>query len=250
MKYYSPLDLLRFFGLFGAGLLLGWLIDEPWLGFSLAAVLWIWLQHREYVTFREWALHPLRRPEFDTDAWQQGADTLYRAGRRQRERVHASLRRTRQLQSVTDALPDAAIVLDHHGCIVRFNPAAAALLHIREQDRGLPIVELVRHPRIMALVRGGPNRSPAGREPSLRDTVEKEPVEFPSPFDDTVRLEARLVQVGESGSLLLLRDVTQLHKLLTMRQDFVANVSHELRTPLTVILGYLETLQEIGRAHV
>lgn len=30
-----------------------------------------------------------------------------------------------------------------------------------------------------------------------------------------------------------------------MRQDFVANVSHELRTPLTVILGYLETLQEI-----
>ena len=44
--------------------------------------------------------------------------------------------------------------------------------------------------------------------------------------------------------LILARDVTQLNRLLSMRQDFVANVSHELRTPLTVILGYLESLDE------
>ncbi len=244
MKYYSSLDLLRFFGLFGAGLFGGWLLDYTWLGVSLAAAIWILLQHREYVTFREWAKEPLRRPEFETDAWQLGADTLFRSYKRQRKRVQASLLRMRQLQSITDALPDAAIVLDHHGCIVRFNPAAADLLRIRDRDRGLPIVELVRHPKIIALVRGGPNRGPIGREPGARDTAEREPVEFESPFDDQVRLEARLVQVGETGSLLLLRDITQLHKLLTMRQDFVANVSHELRTPLTVILGYLETLQE------
>ncbi|MEZ5597731.1 MAG: ATP-binding protein [Pseudomonadales bacterium] len=50
--------------------------------------------------------------------------------------------------------------------------------------------------------------------------------------------------MGDAGALLLIRDVTQLNRLLSMRQDFVANVSHELRTPLTVILGYLETLQE------
>jgi two-component system phosphate regulon sensor histidine kinase PhoR len=41
---------------------------------------------------------------------------------------------------------------------------------------------------------------------------------------------------------MLVRDVTQLNRLLTMRQDFVANVSHELRTPLTVVVGYLETI--------
>ena len=39
-----------------------------------------------------------------------------------------------------------------------------------------------------------------------------------------------------------MRDVTQLNRLLSMRQDFIANVSHELRTPLTVIVGYIETL--------
>jgi len=30
-----------------------------------------------------------------------------------------------------------------------------------------------------------------------------------------------------------------------MRRDFVANVSHELRTPLTVLVGFLETLQNL-----
>jgi two-component system phosphate regulon sensor histidine kinase PhoR len=33
-----------------------------------------------------------------------------------------------------------------------------------------------------------------------------------------------------------------------MRRDFVANVSHELRTPLTVLVGFLETLQNLKLA--
>lgn len=44
--------------------------------------------------------------------------------------------------------------------------------------------------------------------------------------------------------LLFVQDITHLHHLERMRQDFVANVSHELRTPLTVIHGYLELLNE------
>ena len=44
------------------------------------------------------------------------------------------------------------------------------------------------------------------------------------------------------GALLVLHDVTQLRKLESMRQNFVANVSHELKTPITLIKGFLETL--------
>jgi len=43
---------------------------------------------------------------------------------------------------------------------------------------------------------------------------------------------------------VIARDVTELNRLLSMRQDFVANVSHVLRTPLTVILGYLESMAD------
>jgi two-component system phosphate regulon sensor histidine kinase PhoR len=54
-------------------------------------------------------------------------------------------------------------------------------------------------------------------------------------------LEAVLLE-GNSGAMILLRDITELERLERVRKDFVANVSHELRTPLTAIRGAAETL--------
>ncbi len=44
------------------------------------------------------------------------------------------------------------------------------------------------------------------------------------------------------GALVVLRDVTRVRHLETVRSDFVANVSHELKTPITSIKGFVETL--------
>ncbi|MCS6776231.1 MAG: ATP-binding protein [Chloroherpetonaceae bacterium] len=70
-------------------------------------------------------------------------------------------------------------------------------------------------------------------------------------------LEVRIVPLKSHGGttsgtsvppmprfLLLLKDVTELRRLETVRRDFVANVSHELRTPLASIRAMAETLQD------
>lgn len=48
---------------------------------------------------------------------------------------------------------------------------------------------------------------------------------------------------GHSGTLVLIRDVTEMRRLERLKDEFVSNVSHELRTPLTVINGFVQTLQ-------
>ena len=57
-------------------------------------------------------------------------------------------------------------------------------------------------------------------------------------------LQFDLAPVPGSGTLLVVRDVSEERRLLEVRSQFVANVSHELRTPLTVLRGFAETLLE------
>ncbi|MEZ5558118.1 MAG: phosphate regulon sensor histidine kinase PhoR, partial [Pseudomonadales bacterium] len=131
------------------------------------------------------------------------------------------------LREITNALPDAAIIIDRNGDIESFNSVSQNMLKLKPTDTGSNLASLIRQPDFVALCRG-----------RARDSL----VEFASPFDDSRRLEVRRIPLGGAHALILARDVTQLNRLLSMRQDFVANVSHELRTPLTVVVGYLETM--------
>lgn len=45
------------------------------------------------------------------------------------------------------------------------------------------------------------------------------------------------------GAVIVVHDNTELRRLETIRQEFIANVSHELKTPLSSIMAYTETLQ-------
>lgn len=63
--------------------------------------------------------------------------------------------------------------------------------------------------------------------------------------DDNLTLLVQAFPFGDKRHLLLVQDVTDLHKADAMRRDFVANVSHEMRTPITVLMGFLETIQSL-----
>ena len=48
------------------------------------------------------------------------------------------------------------------------------------------------------------------------------------------------------GTLLVLRDITEIARALQMKTDFATNASHELRTPLASIRAAVETIKESG----
>lgn len=214
-------------GLLSAALLAG-VFTGAWTLMLLLAVLgWGALQHRELRALRRWAQRPLTRPDNHLESWQLLSDHLYRRLRQSRRRTARTLQRFRNLRVITNALPDAAVIIDRNGEIRNFNAAAELRLNLKPSDRGANLAALVRQPEFVALIKG-----------QHTDGL----VEFASPFDEGSRLEARRISIDGDHALMLVRDVTQLNRLLTMRQDFVANVSHELRTPLTVVVGYLETM--------
>jgi signal transduction histidine kinase len=54
--------------------------------------------------------------------------------------------------------------------------------------------------------------------------------------------EARIVPVTEDEVLVVVRDMSERHKIDRLKDEFIAMVSHELRTPLTAIRGALGIL--------
>lgn len=233
---WSRQDLLLLLALLVPALLLGWLTSAFGWCLFFAALIWSALQQREKQHLVRYSRHPLRRPASRLDSWQEIADRMFRSLRHTRRRNRSMAKRLRDLRTINDSLPDAAIVTSSSGNILDLNRAAGELLNLKSTDRDNHLPSLVRQPELLALIRG---QAPEGQ------------VEFTSPFDDSIRLEARRIVLdtdtaGErfAAAMILVRDVTQLNRLLSMRQDFIANVSHELRTPLTVIVGYVEALLE------
>jgi len=201
------------------------------LGWALfgATVIWSTLQWLEFRKLQSWAAKPLRAPANAARSWYSLSITPYRTLQRERQRSRQFVTRLREVMALVEVIPDAVIILNNAGEIEGFNAAAQRLLRLSDSDRGIGLASVVRSPDFVAFLREG-----------LNNAI----LEFPSPFDADKTLEARSFSVEQNRFVVLVRDNTELNRLLTMRQNFIANVSHELRTPLTVVSGYLETIAD------
>ena len=154
--------------------------------------------------------------------------TLEKQRQKQEQQYLDTLAEFRQL---TDAFPDATLVIDRQRNITWFNQAALALLGLRSpQDLGKPVTNLLRGPDFANWL-------------AVQERV-KSPLEMPSPKSDNIWLTVSAFAFQRDQRLIILRDNTEVHNVERMRRDFVANISHELRTPLTVLQGYLEMLKD------
>jgi two-component system phosphate regulon sensor histidine kinase PhoR len=118
------------------------------------------------------------------------------------------------------------------------NRAALSLFHVeKELVIGERIEEYVPVSELLQMI----ERALAGNEPVEREL---------SLYNGGERLlhvlAVTLADGGREifGVLLVLRDITRIRRLETVRKEFAMNVSHELRTPLTSIKGFTETILE------
>lgn len=172
-------------------------------------------------------LRPVSTPE-GFGLWGGVFDGIYRLQKQER-RASAYLENiVNKAQESSAALEMAIIMVDRNNNLDWWNKATESLLGLRyPEDRRLPVTNLIRDPAFTAYF---------GRN------VYDEPLHINAPGDSGKRLEIQIALFGENERLIIVRDISQLHRLELMRKDFVGNVSHELGTPITVIKGYLEAI--------
>ena len=130
--------------------------------------------------------------------------------------------------SVLAVLQSQAVVLDNDGRVVKASPAAHAYGLIRDDRLVSPhLVEMVEATR----------RDGEIRQEDL-DLVRDQHGEVP------MHIQARVAPLGADQVLLLVQDRTEVHRLETVRRDFVANVSHELKTPVGALSLLAEAMMD------
>jgi two-component system phosphate regulon sensor histidine kinase PhoR len=150
------------------------------------------------------------------------------------EVIEQQQRMSLQLESVMAGLVDGVVLTDGDGLVLRMNSAAQIMLDTDEESAiGRPFVQVTRDHELSMVLRKAfaGKKNPAGTVTHGLDRA-------------SLHITARVIEEdhGRLG-LVVLRDVTDLRRLETVRREFVANVSHELRTPLTSIRALVETLE-------
>lgn len=142
------------------------------------------------------------------------------------ERTAEIRKQKERTEAILGSLADAVIVYDLAGQVVMTNPVARELFNEYDLDMDLGT-------RIGQLI---------AQTPEL-DSGATETVAF-----GKVALQAKATRLVEGndvlGSVIVVRDISQLQELDRMKDRFVSNVSHELRTPLANLKLYLSLLRQ------
>ena len=160
--------------------------------------------------------------------------------------VRDSERRQREFQeALLNEIKDAIFILDRNREIRFLNTAAQQLFPSDQPYRARAFLDVCRDHRVYDTLslaeeigakvsdnlslRVHSDGKKGFREISL--LVEAEPLSFGGSVENT-------------GSWLLMKDISRQLETEQIRRDFVANASRELRTPHSIINGYLETMDD------
>ena len=141
----------------------------------------------------------------------------------------------RQLEAILNSTPDPVLVTDASNRLILANPAAGHVFGVTIRRGERP--DLERTIQVKAL-----------NELMMSSSGERRSAEIRMPDGKTylATASAMLAEGRTVGRVCILRDVTQLKEIDTLKSDFVSTVSHDLRSPLTLMRGYATMLEMAG----
>ena len=230
LKRSWAFHLIRLGGLTSLALLVGFLTGHTLLIIGLFLALYLAWTFYNSLRLYQWLQSWNKKPPESFGVW---ADIFDRIAALQKQNIKRNLQYQQVIddfEGLTDAFPDATLVINDQGLIRWFNDSAVQLLDLKvPDDKGQAVTNLIREPAFADWL-------------SVQDRLHST-LDIACPVNDNISLQISAVRFRKNQRLLILRDITDIRNLERIRQDLVANVSHELRTPLTVLLGYLEVLK-------
>jgi len=141
----------------------------------------------------------------------------------------------RQMEAILNSTPDPVLVTDASNRLILANPAAGHVFGVTIRRGERP--DLERTIQVKAL-----------NDLMLASSGERRTAEVKMPDGKTYLATASaMIAEGKTvGRICILRDVTQLKEIDTLKSDFVSTVSHDLRSPLTLMRGYATMLEMAG----
>ncbi len=167
------------------------------------------------------------------------AQTLNKMARSSRERLETIVLENNKLVAILAGMVEGVVAVDKNETIIHLNEAARRILGIlSDEDIHPRIWEATHSQEFCQIFSAALNEVTEIRKKMKISTSSTEQLVevHASPFRNAA---GELV-----GAVAVLHDVSELDRLETIRQDFVANVSHELKTPITAIRGLVETMIE------
>jgi len=141
----------------------------------------------------------------------------------------------RQLEAILNSTPDPVLVTDASNRLILANPAAGHVFGVTVRRGEKPDFQKVIQVKELNELLQAPS-------------IERRSVEIPMPDGRTyLAMASAMTAEGRMvGRVCILRDVTQLKEIDSLKSDFVATVSHDLRSPLTLMRGYATMLEMAG----